>query len=152
MAPDYARARFARYRKGRTGRNLAQYNLGRMYHSGTGVEQNDTQAYWFKRKAALQGHCASEDWHCMYGNGKGCRKNLSPCRALNFKKSALSKRAATRNIRWGYCYYIGKVSKQDYTSRQYTGFEKRQTRGDDDAYNSIGWMYKMRSWRRAGIR
>lgn len=52
MAPDYAQA-VAWYRKGaEQSHNLAQYNLGRMYRSGTGVEQNDTQAlYWFKQAA-----------------------------------------------------------------------------------------------------
>lgn len=82
MAPDYAQA-VAWYRKGaEQSHNLAQYNLGRMYHSGTGVEQNDTQAlYWFKQ-AALQGHCASQERLAyMYGNGKDVGKFI-PCRPL----------------------------------------------------------------------
>ncbi len=56
-------------------------------------------------------------------------------------RRARYKRAATRNIRWAIVITSEKVSNK-ITSRQYTGFEKRQTRGDDDAYNSIGWMYK----------
>ncbi len=111
-----------------------------MYHSGTGVEQNDTQAlYWFKQ-AALQGHCASrERLAYMYGNGKGCRKNLSLA-ALWYKKSALQESSYSQ-YQMGYCYYIGKGIKQDYQQAIYW-FRKAADRGDDDAYNSIGWMYK----------
>ncbi len=126
MAPDYARA-VARYRKGaEQSHNLAQYNLGRMYHSGTGVEQNDTQAlYWFKQ-AALQGHCASQkDWRICMAMGKDVGK-IYPLPPFGTRR-ARYKRAATRNIRWAIVITSEKVSNK-ITSRQYTGFEKRQTR------------------------
>lgn len=111
-----------------------------MYRSGTGVEQNDTQAlYWFKQ-AALQGHCASQkDWRICMAMGKDVGK-IYPLPLFGTRR-ARYKRAATRNIRWAIVITSEKVSNK-ITSRQYTGFEKRQTRGDDGAYNSIGWMYK----------
>jgi uncharacterized protein len=40
----------------RTGDAEAQYNLGRIYHQGIGVKQNNTEAADWYRRAAEQGH------------------------------------------------------------------------------------------------
>ncbi len=54
----------------------------------------------------------------MYGNGKGCRKNLSLA-ALWYKKESALQRGSYSQYQMGYCYYIGKVSKQDYQQAIY---------------------------------
>ena len=50
----------------------AQSDLGKMYHYGKGVIQNDQQAVFWYRKAAEQGHAtAKTDLEWMYSQGRG---------------------------------------------------------------------------------
>lgn len=54
------------------GLEVAQYNLGVMYYSGNGVEQDFREAYRWTRKAAEQGHRASQfNLGVLYFNGQG---------------------------------------------------------------------------------
>lgn len=59
------------------GLHLAQYNLGVMYFSGTGVPQDYALAYQWTRQAAEQGHInAQYNLGTLYYNGRGMRSAL----------------------------------------------------------------------------
>ena len=55
---------------------LGQYNLGQMYHNGTGVLQNHAEALKWYRPAVEAGNVlAQANLGVMYLNGEGVRKN-----------------------------------------------------------------------------
>jgi TPR repeat protein len=62
----------------RNGDNIAQYNLGWMYHNGYGLSINDENALYWWLKAASTGsadaHFALGD---LYANGQGVEKNMA---------------------------------------------------------------------------
>jgi tetratricopeptide (TPR) repeat protein len=56
----------------------AQYNLGVMYGSGEGVQQDDAEAVKWYRKAAEQGDAAAQCFlGMMYGSGKGVQQDYA---------------------------------------------------------------------------
>ncbi len=110
-----------------------------MYHSGTGVEQNDTQAlYWFKQ-AALQGHCASRKTGVYVWQWERMSEKFIPCRPL------VQEERATREQLLAISDGLLLLHRKRYQTRLPAGnilVSKSGRPGDDDAYNSIGWMYK----------
>lgn len=59
------------------GLHLAQYNLGVMYYTGEGVDQDYEQAFKWTRMAAEQGHINAQfNLGTLYYNGLGMRSSL----------------------------------------------------------------------------
>ena len=73
---DYAEAVKWYRRAAESGLPLGQYNLGQMYHNGTGVLQNHAEALRWYRPAVEAGNVlAQTNLGVMYLNGEGVRKN-----------------------------------------------------------------------------
>jgi uncharacterized protein len=65
------------YREAKEGEALSQYNLGVMYFSGRGIEQNFLKASeWFKKAAVRGDKRAQFRLGHMYFYGKGVDRNL----------------------------------------------------------------------------
>lgn len=63
--------------KAKAGDVEAQYQLGRMYFEGNGVDQSERKGEFWVRKAAEHGHpIAQTDMGLMYANGIVVRKNM----------------------------------------------------------------------------
>lgn len=59
------------------GLEIAQYNLGVLYYSGTGVAQNYSEAFKWTQMAAEQGHTNSQyNLGTLYYNGLGVRSEI----------------------------------------------------------------------------
>ena len=92
----------------------AQYNLGKMYQWGRGVERDDAEATRWYRKAADQGHANAQDnlgW--MYQNGLGVEQNY--IEAVSWYRKAADQGHANAQNNMGWMYQNGLGVTQDET-------------------------------------
>jgi TPR repeat protein len=98
----------------RRGFTLAQYNLGRMYFSGEGVDQDYKEANkWFNRAATQQYPPAQNSLGILYNEGLGVRRDHA--KATNWFRHGAEQGYTPAQISLGLQYAEGLGIKQDYT-------------------------------------
>ena len=114
--------------------------LGWMYENGKGVDQNDSTAVEWYRKAAEQGHAdAQYNLGWMYENGKGVDPNDST--AVEWYRKGAEQGLADAQCNLGSMYRNGKgVDENDSTAVEW--YRKAAEQGDADAQCNLGLMYE----------
>ncbi|AHE50064.1 Sel1 domain-containing protein [Aeromonas hydrophila 4AK4] len=117
----------------------AQFLLGKKYDSGEGIEQNDSKAVEWYRKAAEQGHAGAQNnigW--MYENGRGVRQSNSTAVEWYRKAAEQGHTVAQNNMGW-MCSEGQGVEQSYITALQWYLSAAKQ--GDVIAQCNLGVMY-----------
>ncbi len=118
---------------------IGQNNLGDLYRSGLGVEQDYEEAVRWYRKAADQGlGKAQSNVGIMYYDGKGVAKDYKEA-AKWFRKAAEQGYDFDQYF-LGSMYYSGRGVEQDYFEAAYW-YRKAAQQGNIWAQNELGQMY-----------
>ena len=122
------------------GNAVAQNNLGYMYETGQGVEQNYAKAIEYYTKAAEQGHAdAQNNLGCIYGKGQSVKQNYA--KAIEYYTKAAEQGNAYAQINLGYVYETGQGVEQNY-AKAMEYYTKAAEQGNADAQNNLGVMYE----------
>jgi TPR repeat protein len=109
----------------------AQFNLGRMYDHGKGVQQDDIEAVKWYRKAAEQGEVLAQfSLGQMYKNGKGVRQDDTE--AAKWYRKAAEQGFALAQFGLAEMYNWGHGVQQDYAEA---------VKGNAKAQYNLGCMY-----------
>jgi TPR repeat protein len=116
----------------------AQYNLGNMYREGKGVQQDNTQAAAWYRKAADQGDAAAQfNLGLMYLHGEGVQQDFK--QALAWCQRAADQGMAKAQCCLGVMYHDGEGVQQD--SKQAAAWCQRAAdQGHTKAYLLLGFF------------
>ncbi len=118
---------------------LAQNDLGYMYKSGQGVEQDYVKAVEWYRKAAEQGYALAQcNLGVCYANGQGVKQDYTEAVKWYRKAAEQGYARAQRNL--GGCYYKGEGVKQDY-SEAAKWYRKAAEQGNASAQCNLGACY-----------
>lgn len=119
---------------------LVQYELGKLYQSGNGIDKDSKKATEWYKKAAEQGNAdAQNDLAKCYYYGEGVEKNLLEA-AVWYRKSAEQGNAKAQNY-LGECYYYGEgVKKNLYEAIVW--YKKSANQGNAEAQYSLGHCYE----------
>ncbi|MBV7598944.1 DUF2971 domain-containing protein [Aeromonas sp. sia0103] len=118
----------------------AQFELGEKYHKGQGVEQSNSKAVEWFRKAAKQGHARSQNaMGHMYKYALGVEQNDSE--ALVWYRKSAEQGWAPAQYNLGTIYLDGKLIEQS-DSEAVAWYRKAAEQGDPDAQCNLGWMYE----------
>ena len=91
----------------------AQYNLGLLYGSGTGIAQNLTEAAKWYRRAAVQGHAKAQAMlGVLYSAGQGVAQ--SHTEAIKWWRRAANQGDADARFNLGMAYWNGQGITQDF--------------------------------------
>ena len=113
--------------KAKIGNAAAQNNLGNMYATGEGVEQNYETAKGWYEKSAKQGYAAAQNnLGIMYANGEGVEQNYET--AKGWYEKAAEQGLADAQVGLGYLYAKGKGVGQT-TRPQGAGMKRRPNKG-----------------------
>ena len=83
------------------GNAWAQFMIGRMYHDGEALPQDDAEAVWWYRLAAEQGHArAQSNLGAMYGTGRGVSQDV--VEAMRWYRLAADQGDATGQLNLGF--------------------------------------------------
>ena len=118
----------------------ARYYLGDMYEKGLGVDQSDTEAARWYRRAAEQGHAlAQNNLGEMYEKGLGVERSDSEA-AKWYRMSAEQGYVSAQN-NLGEMYEKGRgVEQSDVEAVKW--YRKAAEQGNASAQNSLGEMYE----------
>jgi len=117
----------------------AQYKLGRMYESGSGVPKEETTAVEWYRKAALQGYAVAQTnlgW--MYESGSGVPKEETTAVEWYRKAALQGYDAAQTNLGWMYANGRG-VPKEESIAVEW--YRKAALQGYARAQFNLGVKY-----------
>ncbi len=110
---DYAAAASEFFPLARQGNASAQYFLGRMYHEGKGVPEDNKIAFRWTRKAAEQGHPeAGSLLGLLYAQGQGVARD--DAEAARWFHRAAARGDATGQTKMGMCYMRGLGVPRDH--------------------------------------
>ena len=117
----------------------AQYNLGVMYHHGTGVPKDYAEAVKWWRLAAEQGFArAQSNLGVMYANGEGVAQDYDE--AMRLYRLAAEQGLARAQHNLGNMYENGRgVAVDDAEALRWYRLAAEQ--GLADAQFNLGWMY-----------
>uniref|UniRef100_A0A7S4JQT6 SAM domain-containing protein n=1 Tax=Guillardia theta TaxID=55529 RepID=A0A7S4JQT6_GUITH len=118
----------------------AQYNIGCYYAEGKGVDVNQTQARFYFRKAAEQGHARAQVNLAIYlsGKGKGGPPNVTEA-ALWYEKAAQQDDMRAQRM-LGVCYMEGVgVDKDPYMAVKW--YAKAARQNDTKAQYNLAIAY-----------
>jgi len=140
------------------GNASAQFELGKRYHNGTGVEKDASEAVKWYRKAAEQGNAlAQSSLGISYIKGEGVEKDATE--AVKWLRKAARQGNTYAQFNLGVCYARGegvekdaaeavewfrKAAEQGYAHAQFT-FGVCYERGDGvekDATEAVKWLRK----------
>ncbi|PNO56213.1 hypothetical protein MC64_012375 [Aeromonas caviae] len=118
---------------------LAQFELGTRYDFGEGVEQNDSKAFEWYRKAAEKGILSAQiNLGLMYQNGQGTTQNDTA--AVEWYRKAAEQGYASAQCAIGFMYEEGKgVEQSDSIAAEW--YRKAAEQGHSDAQCNLGSMY-----------
>lgn len=128
----------------------AQYQLGKLYHTGDGVEQNHKEAFYWYKKAAEHGHAeavlivrqelqdADYQKGKLYYTGNGVEQNYEEA-VLWYKKAADGGHAEAQNALGG-AYVNGDGVEPDYSIALHW-FKKAASQGHRRALFNLGILY-----------
>ena len=115
------------------GDEKAQYNLGVMYHEGTGVTQNYKEAVRLYGLAAAQGYVSAQtNLGGMYANSQGVTQDSKE--AIKWYRLAAEQGNADAQYNLGWMYYIGLGIIQDNVYA-YMWYNIAASGGDANAVN-----------------
>lgn len=118
------------------GHELAQNQLGRMYETGRGSEQNDVQAAYWYRRAAEQGNAwAQAELGAMHLKGKGVEQDYVQAVSRFSKAAERGNVAAQCFLAW--LYRDGRGVEQSYEKSAFW-FRKGAEQGDELAQYFLG--------------
>ncbi|KAF9970317.1 hypothetical protein BGZ73_006997 [Actinomortierella ambigua] len=119
----------------------AQGNLGIMYEYGRGVEQSNTEAVYWYRLAASQGHPSSQfNLGIMYFHGRGVKEDDREAMAWFRKAAEKGEMKAQCNVAW--LYNLGRgVEENDQQSLIW--YIKSANQGCKEAQWSLGLMHEV---------
>jgi len=126
--------------KAESGDPAAQFSLAQAYDFGTGVTQNDAQAYFWCRKAAEQGYPqAQNSLGVMYRAGRGVEQSKE--QAVEWYRNAARQGLAKAMFNLGTAYFNGDgVSVSDTTA--YAWFLAAKEHGSDSGRDAVDRMSK----------
>ena len=129
------------YRKAaEQGNARAQTDLGYRYHSGWGVERDDSEAVKWYRKAAEKGDArAQTNLGIMYQNGLGVEQDYIEAAVWHRKAAEQGNAEAQTNL--GIMYRYGQGIKQDY-SEALKWYRKAAEQDNANAQTNLGIMYR----------
>jgi hypothetical protein len=117
-----------------------QYELGKMYHNGNGVELNLTKAVKWYRESAEQSNADAQLWlGRMYHNGNGVALDLSE--AAGWYRKAAEQGNADAQFWLGHMRRIGNGVALDLTEAA-GWYRKAAEQGNADAQFALGNMYR----------
>ena len=114
----------------------AQFDLGKRYYNGDGVEKDHAEAVKWYRKAAEQGHADAQNALgdcCYFGNGTA--KDWAE--AVKWYRKAAEQGHADAQNNLGICYKNGRGVTQDY-AEAVKWYRKAAEQGYAAAQNSLG--------------
>jgi TPR repeat protein len=117
----------------------AQYEIGRLYAEGEGVERDDVAAVKWLRMAADQGHAIAQ-WSLgsCYCTGRGVKQNLP--KAVEWYRKAAEQGNPDGQYALGICYDRGKGVRQDQ-QEAVKWYGKAADQDDDCAQFQLGVCY-----------
>jgi TPR repeat protein/uncharacterized protein YecT (DUF1311 family) len=122
------------------GHALAQFNIGVMYSTGTGVPEDDSEAVYWLRKAADQGRAEAQEFlGTMYLAGRGVTENTVEA-AKWLRKAAEQGNARAQGI-LGDLYSFGMHGVPLDYAESLKWLRKAANQGNADAQKSIGDHY-----------
>lgn len=129
------------YRKAaKQGHSQAQFNLGRCYESGKGVQQNDEEAAKWYRKAAEQGHEEAQcDLGLCYEEGRGVAQDY--VEAVKWYQRAAKQGNDYAQLFLASCYKEGTGVAQDY-EEAVKWYRKAIEQGNVCAQCDLGLCYE----------
>src|SRR6266478_4577730 len=133
---DYAKALRLIRPLANDGDAAAQFNLGLMYFTGHGVQQDDAAAALWFRKAAEQGYVfAQSNLGVLYRDGRGVPRDYAEA-AIWIRKAADQGHAVAK-LYLGVMYAEGRGVPQDYV-RAYMWFSLSAAQGEQRAVKTLG--------------
>jgi uncharacterized protein len=118
-----------------TGDAAAQFELGRAYEDGKGVEQNDEKAVEWLRKSADQGNAPAENaMGVMYALGRGVQRDKEE--AVRWYKKAAKQGLPEGIYNVAISYYNGEGVEEN-TALAYTWMMVAQRKGDPQAAEAM---------------
>ena len=126
--------------KAEQGDAASQFDVGKRYYDGEGVEQNFEQAVFWYIRAAEQGYAAAQNslGYC-YLYGKGVEQNYEKAIYWYTKSAEQGYATAQRNL--GLCYEKGQGVQQSYEQAVYW-YTKSAEQGYALAQNNLGICYE----------
>lgn len=122
------------------GDSTAQNDLGEMYMSGIGVNQDYAEAAKWYHMAAEQGVTKAQYWlGLMYENSMGVKQDYSE--AINWYRKAAMQSDVEAQYNLGLMYQNGIGAEVDYTEAEYWYLQAAR-QGDANAQNNLGVMYQ----------
>ena len=117
----------------------AQFNLGLMYLTGQGVQQDDAAAVLWFRKAAEQGYVSAQsNLGVLYRDGRGVPQNYAE--AVTWLRKAADQGDAIAQYLLGLQFATGSGVSQDY-AEAIKWFQKAAEQGHAVAKLHLGAMY-----------
>ncbi|OLF60176.1 hypothetical protein BTN33_01105 [Aeromonas veronii] len=118
----------------------AQFQLGTKYNFGRDIEQSDSQAVKWYRKAALQGHSGAQCFlGVMYDTGRGVEQSDSKAVEWYHKAAEQGHAGAQCNLGWMYEHGQG-VEKSYNTAVEW--YRKAAQQGEKLSQFNLGTMYQ----------
>ena len=137
---DYSTYNDALYRKAQGGNAKAQSALGDCYYYGYGVDEDETQAVYWYRKAAEQGDASGQNMlGFCYRRGTGIDQNDDKAYYW-YRKSAEQDHPVGQN-NLGFCYFSGVGVAQDYSQALYW-YRKSADQNNAMAIFNLGYCYE----------
>ena len=122
------------------GNSIAQNNLGVMYESGDGVEQNFNKAFEWYEKAALKGNdtaqCNLADLYFLHNNE--IRQPDAFNKAIEWFEKAASQENAYAQFKLGLIYQMADIC--DY-KKSFDMLKKSALQGYTRAYSQLAYCY-----------
>ena len=118
----------------------AQFELGRCYYWGTGVEKNVKEAFRWYMKSAKQGNVTAQNnvGHC-YEKGIGVEKNVKEAFRWYMKSAEKGHSDAQCNV--GHCYNSG-TGVEKNVKEAFRWYMKSAEQGNSNAQGSVGYCYE----------
>jgi TPR repeat protein len=118
----------------------AQYQLGYMYASGTGVPQDLALALSWYQKSAAQGQVdALTNLGTIYAKGIGVSQDYAA--AVGYYLKAANLGGPNAQVNMGLMYANGWGVSKDYT-QAFAWFQKGAQQGNADGENNLGYLYQ----------
>lgn len=122
------------------GHARAQYSLGSCYHFAQGVEEDQSRAVEWYRKAAEQGHASAQAYlGLLYENGIGVAEDIKEA-VVWYKKSA-EQGHLDAQCYLGNCYFCGNGIEEDEVIA-FEWYKESAEQGNIDAQNNLGICYE----------
>lgn len=118
----------------------AEYEIGEEYLAGKGVQQDDSKAVLWFRKAAEQGYADAEfQLGAMYENGRGGLAK-DDAQAFKWLQKAAEQGNANAQSTLGFMYVSGTGVQQNETQAVFW-YQKAAEQGEVEAENNLGLIY-----------